>query len=121
MSARTKCKVLIYDSDCNPLHAHVDVDIFEEGGCENLGYGTTGPMRGEVAYGVEISLRLKPRSIAVIVTDDGKTYAPNSYLNLNGAIPSRFDLTLHKLPDEPGNFGNGGLQGQRWGWRSWRF
>jgi hypothetical protein len=106
---KTKCRVLIYDAHCAPLRAQVEIDIFEQGGFENLGYGTTGPIPGEPTYGVEIFPRLTPVSIAVTVTDDAMKYSPNSYVNLNGSVPSRFDLTLYELPDQPGNFGGGGL------------
>src|SRR2546423_4618841 len=109
MHAKKECKVLIYDAYCEPLHAHVDVDIFDEGeGFEALGYGTTGPMPSEQPYGVIISLRLRPASISVVITDSELRYAPNTYPNLNGSVSSRLDLTLYELPSEPGDFGDTG-------------
>jgi len=109
MLAKGQCKVFVYDSSCEPLHAEVDVDVFDEGeGFENIGGGTTRPIRGELPYGVIISLRLKPASISVVITDTALRYAPNTYPNLNGSVSSRLDLTLYELPSEPGNFGEGG-------------
>jgi hypothetical protein len=108
MLTKTKCKVFIYDPNCEPLHAAVDVDIFEQGGYQILGYGTTGPMRRESAYGIAIDLWLNPAPIAVVVSDDARRYATNTYQNLNGSVSSRLDLTLYELPVEPGVFGDGG-------------
>lgn len=105
---KNNCKVLIYDLHSQPLLVHVDVDIFEQGGYQNLGFGQTGQLLGEVTYGVSISWLLNVPSIAVVITDEAMKYAPITYSNLNGSVESRLDLTLYELPDEPGDFGDSG-------------
>lgn len=107
MRTKGHCKVFVYNSSCEPLHAEVEVDVFDEGeGFNNMGQGKTGPIRGEPPYGAIIPFALKPASISVVITDNTLQYAPNTYPNLNGSVSSRLDLTLYELPVDPGNFGD---------------
>jgi hypothetical protein len=111
MLRKTKHKVLIYNSLCEPLRVRVDVDLFEDGGCEYLDWGHTARLSGEKTFGVELKVPVTSRSITVIVTDDDMRYSGNCYLNLNGSIPTRLDLILWTLPNNGRGFGGGGLGG----------